>query len=188
MPSRLPKKTYWCAVVPFADWSPPAELSGGIVYIKGQQEVGANTGYHHWQLYVIFEKPIRKPTNYPTGFPPSTHWEATSTKSYEHYVWKNESAVPDTQFELGQKPFQRSSKTDWELVKSAARAGNLDSIPADIYVRYYGTLKQISKDHMVCPDMERTCSVFWGVTGSGKSHRARSEAGEDYYVKVFRTY
>jgi len=35
--------------------------------------------------------------------------------------------------------------------------------------------------------MSRTVFVFWGVTGSGKSHRAWSEAGVDAYSKCPRS-
>lgn len=31
--------------------------------------------------------------------------------------------------------------------------------------------------------MERTCTVFWGPTGTGKSHRAWAEAGLQAYSK-----
>lgn len=39
--------------------------------------------------------------------------------------------------EFGVKPVQRNSKHDWEEVKQHAVAGELDKIPADIFVKHY---------------------------------------------------
>ena len=52
-------------------------------------------------------------------------------------------------FEFGIKPVQRNNKTDWEEVKQNAIKGDLDKIPAEIYIKHYRTLKQIEKDHIV---------------------------------------
>lgn len=51
----------------------------------------------------------------------------------------------------------------------------------------YRTLRAISADHDVPVAMERTCVVFWGPTGTGKSRRAWDEAGMDAYAKDPRT-
>lgn len=50
-------------------------------------------------------------------------------------------------WEFGEKPVQRNSKTDWEEVKKNAISGEIDKVPADIYVKHYRTLVQIAKDH-----------------------------------------
>ena len=39
-------------------------------------------------------------------------------------------------WEFGVKPVERNSKADWEEVKQHAKAGDLDKIPADIYVKH----------------------------------------------------
>lgn len=59
-------------------------------------------------------------------------------------------------------------------------AGDLDNIPADIFIRHYGSLRRIAKDHAV-PDRREGVEVrvYWGVSGSGKSHRAFEEAFAD---------
>lgn len=44
-------------------------------------------------------------------------------------------------WEFGEKPVQRNNKIDWEEVKTKAINGDLDAIPADIFVRHYGHLK-----------------------------------------------
>lgn len=63
----------------------------------------------------------------------------------------------------------------WKLVKENAKAGKLDDIPEDIYIRYYGTLKRIAADHT--PPLEPLSVLqnewLWGPSGCGKSKSAR---------------
>lgn len=50
---------------------------------------------------------------------------------------------------MGERPMNRNSKKDWDKVKELLKKGQIDDIPADIYVRYYSSCKAIMKDHMV---------------------------------------
>jgi len=50
MPS--PQFSMWLLTVPVADFVSTDALPNNVKYIKGQQEVGAGTGYQHWQLFV----------------------------------------------------------------------------------------------------------------------------------------
>lgn len=68
-----------------------------------------------------------------------------------------------------------------------ARVGDICSIPPDIRVQSYRTLRAISADYAQPVGMERTCFVFWGETGTGKSRRAWEEAGLEAYPKDPRT-
>lgn len=94
---------------------------------------------------------------------------------------KQESRVSGP-WEFGIKPVERNSKTDWEEVKQNAQAGNLDKIPADIYVKHYRTLKEIAKDHMVHTrgSEERDCRWYHGPSGIGKSRKAYEEFPDAY--------
>lgn len=45
-----PKKIqgrYYMLTIPVNAWKP--ELPEGCHYVKGQEEIGTETGYHHWQ-------------------------------------------------------------------------------------------------------------------------------------------
>jgi len=72
------------------------------------------------------------------------HAEPTKSQSAHSYVWKEDTRVHGTQFELGQLPISRKSAVDWEEVRRLAKLGELDSIPADIYCRNYNSLKRIA--------------------------------------------
>lgn len=65
-------------------------------------------------------------------FNAQTHLEASRSDAAEEYVWKEESRVMDTQFELGKKPMNRAKKDDWDKVLADAKKGDMDEIPADI--------------------------------------------------------
>ena len=63
------------------------------------------------------------------------------------YVWKDDTAVPNTRFELGSKPVHRGDPKDWDAIFESAAKGDLMAIPADVRVRQYNSLKRIAMDH-----------------------------------------
>lgn len=125
---------YWLLTIPAQDWSVPDNLPEPIQYLKGQQEHGA-TGYHHWQLLVAFKSKCRLAA-VKRCFTPTTHAELTKSDAANDYVWKDDTAVADTRFELGRLAFRRNNKADWDGIRTMARQGQLDSIDADVYVRW----------------------------------------------------
>lgn len=103
------------------------------------------------------------------------------------YCLKEETRVAGP-WEFGVKPVRRNNKTDWEEVKQLAKAGNLDKIPADIFVKHYSGLTRIAKDFQVRgPDCDHTRGVWiWGDSGLGKSRMARDRFAPDgiFYRKL----
>lgn len=95
--------------------------------------------------------------------------------------------VQGTQFEFGSLATRRNASTDWDAVRASAISANLNDVPADVYVRCYNQLRRIGQDHMRATPIERTCYVFWGSTGTGKSRRAWDEASFEAYTKDPRT-
>lgn len=153
-----------------------------VHYVKGQLEIGTENGFRHWQIVAYFKRPVRVST-VRHAFGGHAHCEPTRSDAIEDYVWKEETAVPDTRFEYGQKSFKRNSSVDWDRVWHSAKSGDLEAVPAELRLRYYSTLRRIATDFL--PADERPgieVDVYWGVTGSGKSHRAWLEA-----IKAART-
>lgn len=186
---------YWIFTIPFALYQPylPPQAS----WIRGQLEEGTDPesesrlgrysglperdGYIHWQLVCNFRS--KQSLRSVRSIFGDIHAELTKCDGANSYVWKDDTAIPGTRFELGIKPFNRSSETDWERVYDAARRGAFDEIPASLRVVHYRTFCQIFADHVRPVAMERVCTVYWGASGVGKTRRAYEEAGVGCYIK-----
>lgn len=88
-------------------------------------------------------------------------------------------------WEFGTKPVQRNNKADWEEVKANAMKGDFDKIPAEIYIKHLGNLKKIHAENLVVTNHDECRGIWlWGPPGTGKTTWARTEYGEDVYVKA----
>jgi hypothetical protein len=174
---------YWCVTIKEADFTP--ELLDGLSWIKGQLEEGEG-GFRHYQIVCYSIKKSRMPA-IKSIFGNSAHVELSRSAAATNYVWKDDTAIPDTRFEFGAVPRQRNNPEHWNQVWELAKTGDMESIPADIRVPHYRTLRAISADYAQPVAVERICMVFWGDTGTGKSRRAWEEAGLDAYPKDPRT-
>lgn len=174
-----PQARYWLLTLPHRCFMP--YLPPGVVYIRGQLEQGEG-GFLHWQILVVFERDVRL-LRVKSIFGDECHAEPSRSKAADAYVWKDNTAVIGTRFELGSKPFKRNCQRDWDTVFELAKSGQFESIDKSILVPHYGAIKRIRQDHLMPIALERTVHVFWGSTGSGKSRRAWAEAGMGAYPK-----
>lgn len=170
---------HWMLTIRGESWEPT--LPDSCVYIRGQRETGEG-GFDHWQVYVVFERNTRL-SGVKNVFPRDVHAELTRSSRAREYVWKEDTRVDGTQFELGELPMRRNNAKDWEAIWESAKEGKVDEIPADVRVQHYRTLRTISYDYLVPVGIERTVYVYCGKPGTGKSRRAWEEAGLDAYPK-----
>jgi len=171
----------WIGTLPYTSADDISGKSESFAYAKGQQEIGVEGGYHHWQFLVWMGKSVRLSALkkiWPTG-----HFELGKSAAAEEYVWKEDTAVAGSRFEVGRRPGVRSAPKDWQAIRSAACEGRLADVPDDVFIRNYGQLSRIASDYMVPVGIVRRVIVYWGRTGSGKSRRAWDEAGLDAYPK-----
>lgn len=176
-----PQGRYWMLTIPVAHY-PAVSLVDPVVYIKGQQEIGQQ-GLHHWQLLALTSKKVTA-TALKACFCRQAHVELSRSAAADDYVWKEDTRVPDTQFEMGERPVRRNNKTDWENVLTKVKEGRIGDVPADIQIRHYSSLKRIAVDNMVnVPRDQIVANYFWGASGSGKTRRAWDEATLDAYIK-----
>lgn len=157
-------------------------LPRSCIWLRGQLERGNETDYLHWQLVVCFARKVRLGTVREV-FGEQMHAELSRSASANSYVWKEDTRIEGTQFELGARPFQRNSQEHWDEIRDKAKSGNLEEIPSQVFVTHYGSLSKIARDYMRPNAIERTVCVYWGPSGVGKSRRAWNEAGLDAFPK-----
>lgn len=174
------KARYWLLTIPHEHFLP--YLPNGVCYIRGQLERGNQQGFLHWQVLAVFSGQQRLAA-LKRVFGDAAHAEPSRSDAADAYVWKEETRVDGTQFELGAKPFKRNCPDDWDAVKRLAKEGRLDELPAAIFVQHYRSLRTIAADFSTPVERVRRVTVYWGATGVGKSRRAWDEAGMEAYPK-----
>jgi len=182
--ARRRQGIFWILTISCNSYPDEPSLLPGLVWIKGQKELGEG-GFLHWQVIVAFGKKASQRTL--QRMFPGVHAELTKSDAASDYVWKEDTRVGESQFEYGVKPFQRNNRVEWESIWDAATKGDIMSIPANIRVQNYRTIRTIQSDFAKPVGIVRTCNVFHGPTGTGKSRRAWEEASADAYPKDPRT-
>lgn len=182
MPSKH-QGIYWIGTLAWHTYVPWPQPQ--LAWSRGQLEL-SESGFLHWQLVIALPKKGTMAV-LKRIFGNAGHWELARSRTAADYCWKEDTRVAGTQFEFGRRPICSSNKLDWDDIWAAAQTGSLDRIPSSIKVHCYSSLRRISTDFALPIGMERTCHVFWGPTGTGKSRRAWGEAGLLAYPKDPRT-
>lgn len=164
------------------------ELPAGVVWIKGQLELGDVGQYLHWQFVIALKQKasLAALKGILGGGCRGVHAELSRSESANEYVCKEETRSRGP-WEFGAKPIRRNSKIDWDSVWSAAVAGDLAKIPPSIRVVSYRSIRAIGSDFAKPTAIIREVFVFWGASQTGKSRRAWNEAGLGAYSKCPRS-
>lgn len=84
---------HWLLTLHQPDWSPPSEqLPQHMVWLRGQKEIGSNTGAVHWQLFASYDRPVRL-AKLKKDFGNTVHAEPSRSEAAAHYVWKEDTAI-----------------------------------------------------------------------------------------------
>jgi len=132
MPEVTPPSYYWILTIPHEKWTCPTALDPAITMIRGQLEIAAS-GFKHWQVVVRLKNKQRL-SGLKALFPPETHAEPTRSAAATDYVWKEETRVPGTQFQLGQVK-AAAHKVDWDKTLELATKGHFSEIESGVMLR-----------------------------------------------------
>lgn len=150
-------------------------------YLVFGREVGEE-GTPHLQGYVYLK--LKKSLANVKKLLSRAHWEAqrgTFAKAIE-YCKKD-----GDYFEAGEAPMDQATKGKrgaeyWEEQLTLAKTGRINECDPKLQITHYRTLKAIAADNAVMPaaleDFEH--EWYYGATGTGKSHKARTENPEAY--------
>ena len=158
----------------------------GISRMIIAKEVG-KSGTPHLQACVNFK--TQKSMNQVIKLFPGCHisrvystlyqaWQYCTKDDKSPFVYGTPPVAPkDRSTKHNQSKGGEATKAKWEKVWSDAQKGDLESIPPDIRVNNYRTIKQISSDYRKkADDLPAVCGVwYWGPAGTGKTTKARSE-------------
>ena len=182
-----PHGKYWFITVGAEYFKPVQAMCPrrDLTFMKGQREIGENTGFDHWHFSVGFskEKTMAQVKEY---FCKEARCELSRSDAVDEYVWKENTRVEGTNFCWGRKPLKMNSKTDWNATFESAANGDFDSIDKGVLIRNYNSLKRIRVDNL--KNKQRgaiTVHVYHGQTGTGKTRKCWFEAGDpdSVYIK-----
>lgn len=153
-------------------------------YIIGD-EVAPSTGSKHFQGYVQFDKKLR--ITQVTKLVPHCTWLLAIGSDQHNFVYCSKSGnfkeLGERRDTTGGAQGKAEEVDRWKRARLAAERNRLDECPDDIYVRNYGSLTSIAKDHLKLPDDAAGVTGVWifGSAGVGKSRRARVDYPDAYF-------
>lgn len=150
----------------------------GAKYIVFGKEVAPTTGTKHLQGYVSFNSQ-KSLASVKKLLPDGSHIEVAKGDAESNFIYcsKEKDFV-----ELGIRPMSQKRKGEanierWELARKSAKAGDFESIPADIYMKCMSACHKIHQSSQSVPASLGELQNVWlhGPAGSGKSQLAFTE-------------
>lgn len=175
----MSKPRRWCFTLNnYSEEDVSAIRGWDVTYAIVGKEVG-ESGTPHLQGYVVLA-PSRLAAM--KKLLEKAHWEPAKGNTEQNVEYCSKQGDV---FEVGVRPVDKgkAEKLRWQEAWKALTAGDMDSVPEDIKIRYYRTCKDIVKDHMVKPDDADDVTGVWiyGDAGVGKSRMAREKYPGAYY-------
>lgn len=161
-------------------------------FIVAGEETSPTTGTHHLQGYVYFDS--RRHEASVRRIFAGCHVEPAKGTSKQNYLYCTKTRpnddTPNAQvYTRGDLPMEASDRGEaerarWQAAWDAAKRGDIESIPADIRLRQYSSIRRIERDFMpAVVSLSAPCGVWiYGVAGCGKT-RAVAEAYPEHYPK-----
>lgn len=160
--------------------------ASGAKYGRGQKEKG-ESGTPHIQFVLFFPDP-KSFAKAKSTLPPAVHITGkagAAKKDICAYVWKQETAIPNSRFEWGEsQTITQKSQEKYDEALQLAKDGNVLEAEAEILVKHLMNLMRLEAIYLK-PLRTDACRGVWfyGKPGCGKSHAARELAGLDMYIK-----
>jgi len=173
-----------------AGWTPPT--GSEIEYMVWQREKGKESGLEHVQGYVRFQGRKRLRSAKAWFSVEEIHMEVArgSEKQNKAYCTKEDTRIegPFEYGEFDEGAGQQGKRSDLEDIadklKQGATIKQIVEDHAQSYIRYHQGIEKLRDVVQPLPPLQRTvkCTVLWGETGTGKTHRARTQYPDIYEV------
>lgn len=168
-----------------------ATLSSAVKYILYGKETAPTTGTPHLQGYIVFNTTARRSQvklilGEKAWFSPAKGNFAQNfdycTKSGDFCEYGTR---PKSQSDGGKKSAEEK-KRKWDEAATNAKAGLIEAIDSEIFIRHYNQLKNIARDYQPKPadlpaDLDKVGIWYVGLAGTGKSYAAIND-----YPNAFR--
>jgi len=183
-PSFASQSARWCFT-----WNNPPENAPGLLeaidskYLCYGREVAPTTGTVHLQGYVVFKSNQR--LSAVTKKMPGCHVLVANGTTAQNIEYCSK----DGQFtEHGEPPLNQAQKGQlekerWQSIIVHAKAGTLEEHDPKVFFHHYSTAQKLAAQYAKPIANIKEIYVYWGDTGTGKSHTAWEQAGPDAYGK-----
>lgn len=174
----------WCFT-----WNNPPEDAPELLakvearYLCYGKETAPSTGTVHLQGYVVFKANHRLKAA--TIKLPGTHLEIAkgNTEANVAYCSKDGMFVEHGDRPMSQQAKGLQERERWLDIIKCAKEGSLEETYPKVYFQHYATAEKLAAKYAKPIANIKEVFVYWGDTGTGKSHTAWLEAGPDAYGK-----
>lgn len=153
---------------------PTESFCSAIQYCVGQRELCPSTDRRHWQLYVEFRKKLSV-SSIKKIFGNEAHIEKRkkSQANCIDYCTRDNKREPGTEWSSAGIPKSPGVRNDrYGVVEARVNDESLDVMDRILYRKLIAEADAVLLEDKVVLERDIECEVYWGPTGTGKSHRA----------------